>query len=210
MRKDSPLIYLSYYIPGAGGSIEPGQRLLNFCWYTNVTETDLDNIMTDVDGIRHHTQLPPGKVRAAVWEKQRSFANTIFAPPYLEVLEKIESPFLHQITDYCSPRASFAGGKVLLVGDAAALLRPHIAFSTNQAAYHTMLTEKLVKGELTTEQWDYQVTTAAYLHWRRSIWFGQFFQRPFYISIGSALAYWATAALARVRTGLNWLPQQGI
>ena len=166
--------------------------------------------MTDVNDVRHHTQLPPGKVRPEVWKKQRDAAKALFAPPYLEVLEMIDSPFLHQITDYCSPRASFVGGKVLMVGDAATLLRPHIAFSTNQSAYHTTLTEKLVKGELTTEQWDYQVTTAAYLHWKRSIWFGQYFQQPFYVSVGSALAYWATAILARVRIGLKWLPQQAI
>lgn len=166
--------------------------------------------MTDVDGVRHHTQLPPGKVRPEVWEKQRSLANKLFATPYLEVLEKVESPFLHQITDYCSPKASFAGGKVLMVGDAATLLRPHIAFSTNQAAYHTMITERLVKGEITIQQWDYQVTAAAYLHWRRSVWFGEFFQRPLYVSIGSAVAYWGTAALARIRIGLKWLPQQAV
>ncbi|ROV87826.1 hypothetical protein VMCG_10552 [Cytospora schulzeri] len=137
-----------YNIPGEGGSIEPGKRLLNFCWYTNVPATSLDEIMNDVNGTRHHTQLAPGQVRPEIWEKQKDFAKDLFAPPYLEVIEKIDSPFLHQITDYCSPRTSFAGGKVLIVGDAVTLLRPHIAFSTNQAAYHTTLTEKLVKGEL--------------------------------------------------------------
>lgn len=166
--------------------------------------------MTDASGKRHHTQLAPGQVRPEIWEKQKDFAKTLFAAPYLEIIEKIASPFLHRITDYCSPRASFAGGKVLLVGDAATQLRPHIAFSTNQAAYHTLLTEKLVKGQLNPDQWSYQATTAAYLHWRRSLWFGDFFQRPLYVSIGSALLFWATSALARVRTWLGWLPQQAI
>lgn len=209
MRFTNATIY-SYNIPGEGGSIQPGKRLLNFCWYNNVPETSLDEIMTDANGIRHHTQLAPGQVRSEIWENQKDFAKTIFAPPYLEVIEKIGSPFLHQITDYCSPQASFAGGKVLMVGDAVSLVRPHIAFSTNQAAYHTLLTEKLCKGELTIEQWEYQVSKAAYLHWRRSVWFGQFFQRPLYISIGSAFLYWATSALARVRSWLGWLPQQAI
>lgn len=166
--------------------------------------------MTDASGKLHHTQLAPGQVRPEIWEKQKDFAKTLFSNPYLEVLEKIGSPFLHLITDYCSPRASFADGKVLLVGDAATLLRPHIAFSTNQAAYHALLTEKLVQGHLTTEQWEYQVSTAAYLHWRRSLWFGEFFQRPIYVSIGSAVLFWATSAIARIRTWLGWLPQQAI
>lgn len=166
--------------------------------------------MTDVDGKRHHTKLAPGKVHPEVWEKQKVSAKTLFAPPYLEVIEMISSPFLHLITDYCSPRASFAGGKVLLVGDASTLLRPHIAFSTNQAAYHALLTERLVKGELTAEQWEYQVTTAAYLHWRRSVWFGEYFQRPLYVSIGSAVLFWATSSLAKVRIWIGWLQEQAI
>lgn len=198
----------SYNIPGEGGSVEPGKRLLNFCWYTNIPTTSLDDIMTDASGKRHHTQLGPGLVRPEIWEKQKDLARTLFAPPYLEVMEKIGSPFLHQITDYCAPRASFAGGRVLLVGDAAALLRPHIAFSTSQAAAHALLTEALVRGELSAGQWEYRVTKAAYLHWRRSLWFGEFFQKPLYVSLGSALLYWAAAALARVRTCLGWLPPQ--
>ncbi|KAI1651123.1 FAD/NAD(P)-binding domain-containing protein [Daldinia loculata] len=199
-----------YYIPGKGGSVEPGKRLLNFCWYTNVPLSSLDTIMTDINGKRHYTKLPPGQVRPEVWETQKSIAKTQFAPPYLEVIEKIGLPFLHLITDYCSPRASFMGGKVLLVGDAVTLLRPHIAYSTNQAAYHALLTEKLVTRKLTLEEWEYQVTTAAYLQWRRSAWFGEYFQRPLYISIGTAMLFWATSALAKLRIWMGWLPPQAI
>ncbi|KAI0179313.1 hypothetical protein GGR52DRAFT_299848 [Hypoxylon sp. FL1284] len=197
-----------YNMPGKAGSTKIGQRVLNFCWYTNVPRSSLDGIMTGVDGIRRHTKLPPGQVRPEAWEKQKAHARTVFAPSYLELVEKIASPFLHLITDYYSPRASFAGGRVLLVGDAATLLRPHLAFSTNQAAYHTLLTEKLVTGRLTAEEWEYQVTTAAYLHWRRSVWFGEYFQRPLYLSIWSGLLFWAASALARVRIWFGWLPKQ--
>ncbi|KAF2438767.1 hypothetical protein P171DRAFT_436680 [Karstenula rhodostoma CBS 690.94] len=140
----------------------------------------------------------------------KAYARTIFAPPYLEVLETISSPFVHLITDYCSPRACFFGGKALLVGDAFSLLRPHIAFSTNQAAYQALITESFVKGEIGPELWEYQVTKAAYLHWRRSVWFGDFFQRAFYAPLGSAVCYWVTAALARFRTWVGWLPRQSI
>jgi hypothetical protein len=166
--------------------------------------------MTGVDGRRHHTKASPGQVRPEVWEKQKAYAKTLFPPSYLEVIEKIPSPFLHLITDYCSPRASFAGGKVLLVGDASTLLRPHIAFSTNQAACHALLTEKLVTGELTAEEWEYQVTTAGYLHYRRSVWFGEYFQRPIYVSLASGVLFWGTSTLARLRTWIGWLPAQAI
>lgn len=182
--------------------------MLNFCWYTNVPQSSLNEIMTDINGRLHHTKLSSDEVQPKIWEKQKAFAKSIFAPPYFEVLEKIDSPFLHLITDYCAPRASFAGGKALTVGDASTLLRPHIAFSTNQAAYHALLTEKLVTGQLTAEEWEYQVCTAGYLHWRRSLWFGEFFQTPLYLSIRSAVLYWATSALAKVRIWMGWIPPQ--
>ncbi|TGJ79822.1 hypothetical protein E0Z10_g8945 [Xylaria hypoxylon] len=199
-----------YNIPGKSGSIEPGERTLNFCWYTNVPDASLAEIMIDIEGKLHHISLPPGKVDPTVWKKQRDYAKTIFAPAYLEMIQRIDSPFLHLITDFCSPRAAFAGGKILTVGDASTLLRPHIAFSTNQAASHVLLTEKLVKGIVTPEEWEYQVTTATHLHWRRSVWFGEYFQQPFYISIKSALAFWTAFTLAKVRIWMGWLPEQAV
>ncbi len=166
--------------------------------------------MTDVDGIRHHTSLAPGKVQPHIWAQQRTMARRLFSAPYLEIMDHIASPFVHLITDYCSPRAAFAGGKVLLVGDASALLRPHIAFSTNQAAAQAELTEQLVQAKLTIDQWEYQVTTAAYLHWKRSVWFGEFFQRPLPVALGSAVQYWCVAGLSRLRCWAGWLPEQSI
>ncbi|KAI1765119.1 hypothetical protein GGR53DRAFT_519795 [Hypoxylon sp. FL1150] len=199
-----------YNIPGKDGSTQPGKRVLSFCWYTNIAESSLDNIMTDADGKRRRTHVPPGKIRCEVWEKQKAYARTAFAFPFLEVIEKITSPFVLLVTDYYSPRASFAGGKVLLVGDAATQLRPHLAYSTNQAAYHALLTEKLVTGQLSAEDWEYQVTTASYLHWRRALWFGEYFQRPLYVSIGSALHFWASSLLAVFRVWAGWLPEQAM
>jgi hypothetical protein len=196
-----------YNIPGPKGSLETGKRLLNFCWYTNVELSSLKTIMTDVDGRYHHTKVAPGQVNPDVWVQQRAYARTVFSGPYREILDRIDSPFIHLITDYCAPRVSFAEGKCLLVGDAAALLRPHIAYSTNQAAYHTSLTERLVKGEITSAQWEYQVSVTAYLHWQRSVWYGEYFQSPIYKSISSGVYYWMLLATAKVRFWLGWLPE---
>jgi hypothetical protein len=70
------------------------------------------------------------------------------------------------------------------------------------------LTEQLVKGEISTEQWEYQVTSAAHLHWRRSVWFGEFFQRPLYVSFVSAVQYWLLSGIVKVKIWLGWLPKQ--
>lgn len=158
-----------YNIPGEGGSLETGKRVLSFCRYMNVPGSSLDNVMTDVKGVRHRTKLGPNDVNPRIWEEMRSNARTIFAPPYVEVLENNPSPFVHLRTDCCSSRAIFHGGIVLLVGDASSLLRPHIALSTNHAAYQALLTERLMKGEINPEVWEYQVTKSKYLHWRPSV-----------------------------------------
>jgi len=198
-----------YNIPGELGSIDEGFRLLNFCWYTNQDPSGLADVMTDADAIHHHTSVPAGKVRASIWARQRELAHSLFIPPYLEVIEKIASPFIHLITDYWSPQASFANGKVLLIGDASALMRPHIAFSTNQAAFQCMLVVELVKGELSSRTWDWQITRFTYLHWRRSVWFGEYFQRPLYSSLFAAVSYWAAAAVQTARYWSGTMPQAG-
>ncbi|TEY78484.1 hypothetical protein BOTCAL_0048g00100 [Botryotinia calthae] len=183
-----------YNIPGKLGSIGEGKRLLNFCWYTNEPEVRLDDVMTDREGRRHYTSISSGSVREAVWTKQKELGSSLMSTPYIEIISKIEKPFVHIISDYYSPKASFANGKVLLVGDALTLLRPHIAFSTNQAAYHCMMVEKLIKGEIDIRAWEVELTRFGYLHWRRSIWYGEYFQRPLFKSILMGLKYWFVAA----------------
>ena len=183
-----------YHIPGTKGSIKEGERVLNFCWYSNRTPESLASLTTDTDGKQHHSTVPRGKVRQEAWAEQCDRGSSLLPGPYKEVMNKITEPFLQVIMDYCSPRASFHDGKVLLVGDARTLLRPHIAFSTNQAAFDCRGVEKLVKGEITAAEWEEEVVQFSQLHWRRSIWFGEWFQRPLYTSIFSGVRYWLAAA----------------
>lgn len=95
------------------------------------------------------------------------------------------------IKDYHSPKTSFGEWRVLLVGDATTLFCPHIAFSTNQAAFECHNVLRLVKGEMTAADWEQRVVRFGYLHWRRSIWFGEWVQSPLYTSIFTGIRYWA-------------------
>ena len=196
-----------YNIPGKDGSVEPGSRFLNFCWYTNVPDGEgLADIMTDVDGVVHHTSIAPGKVRPEVWAQQREIARTVFHARYLAIIDHIASPFVHKITDYYSPDVTYMDRKVLLVGDSATLLRPHIAFSTNQAAYQCKLLERVVSGEMNLERWEWLVTRFTWVQWLRSIWYGEFFQRP-WTSIFAAVPFWAATGLEKVRYFMGTVPQ---
>ncbi len=132
---------------------------MNFIWYYNCPEDsdEFADIMTDCDGHRHVNSLPIGKMRDEVWAKQRARGQAVMPPALAELLDKTRQPFISTISDSIAPRAAFFDGKLLLVGDAFALFRPHIALSTNQAALHCLLSEKLLTGRITIAQWEDQV-----------------------------------------------------
>lgn len=184
---------LVYMIPGRHGSIQPGERYLNFLWYTNESASELETIMTDgIDGHRHHYIVPAGRVNTKVWEQRVNHARAIpFPAPFLEVISKIERPFVQLITEYCSPHASFENGRVLLIGDALSLFRPHTAFSGTQAANHALMTADYVNGKIGLAEWEEKVLRYSALHWSQSMFFGHFFQNYLAVAILYRVYHWA-------------------
>ena len=136
----------------------PGQRLLNYVWYWNCDEDsqDLEDILTDSDGNKHHNTVPIGKIREEVWAKQKDYAIKYMAPAFAELVNKTTQPFVATVREGSASRAAFYDGKVLLVGDALTAMRPHIASSTNQAAVNALLLGKVIEGDLTLAEWERQ------------------------------------------------------
>lgn len=108
--------------------------------------------MTDSDGQPHHTTMPAGKIQEKLWTQQEEHAKNVLPTPFSELVCATKLPFVQAITDVLSPQASFFDGKLLLVGDAVAGFRPHTAASTSQAAYHALLLEQNMKGEISCEE----------------------------------------------------------
>ncbi|MCJ1385997.1 hypothetical protein MMC17_009122 [Xylographa soralifera] len=150
---------LSYLIPGENGSLEPGSRLVNWVWYTNcpTDSSSFSECLTDISGHQHRNFLPLGKMRPSVWQAQLEHAASSLSAPMLEMVRKTTNPAISVIHDYASPRAVFFDGRLLLVGDALALFRPHAALSFNQAAMDCLLLEKAMKGEMDIKTWEMQV-----------------------------------------------------
>lgn len=124
---------LVYPIPGLDGSLQPGRRLINFVWYRNyLAGGDLDDLMTDSEGVRHDVSMPPGKPRAEHQEEMRATAAARLPPAMAGVVHAVERPFVQSILDIEVPRMAF--GRVCLVGDAAFAVRPHAAAGTAKAA----------------------------------------------------------------------------
>ncbi|KAL4942055.1 hypothetical protein BDV06DRAFT_193183 [Aspergillus oleicola] len=187
---------VAYIVPGLSGSLSPGTRNINFVWYFKIPPSSLPAVMTDKHGHNHRTTVPQGLLHPAVWSAQVSLGASILPPPYAEILSKIPSPFLHTIADTAPPpRASFLNDRVLLVGDALTLLRPHIGYSTSMAALEANLTERLVTGEIGLQEWEGRVLAMAYLHYYRGIRRGHDFLKSAWTwRVFSAVQYWASLA----------------
>ena len=124
---------LLYPIPALDGSVAPGRRLANFVWYRNYAAGDeLDDLMTDRDGVHRGITLPPGAARQAHLDALRAVAGAQLAPQFAEVVQRTRLPFVQVIFDIEVDQMAF--GRVCLIGDAAFALRPHAAAGTAKAA----------------------------------------------------------------------------
>lgn len=72
--------------------------------------------------------------------------------------------------------ASFFGGKLVLVGDALTLFRPHVGLSTNQGTFHALLLKTVLVGEISLAEWETTFLEYANVTLLRSIDFGAFLQ----------------------------------
>jgi 2,6-dihydroxypyridine 3-monooxygenase len=123
---------LLYPIPALDGSVVPGRRLANFVWYRNYAGDELDDLMTDRNGVRRDLTLPPGAAREAHLREVRAVAAAQLAPQFAEVVQRTKLPFVQVIFDIEVDQMAF--GRVCLIGDAAFALRPHAAAGTAKAA----------------------------------------------------------------------------
>ncbi len=166
---------LAYLIPGRTGELKAGERLLNWVWYCNYApdSPEFRDLMTDKDGHVHHYTLPVGLLKQEVLLQQHNLAKKILPPQFAEIVCHTDDPFVQAITDVISPRNSFFGGKVLLIGDALAGFRPHTAASTSQAAFDALKLEEMIRGETSLDRWEKETMEYARYMQRRGVEMGQ-------------------------------------
>lgn len=80
------------------------------------------------------------------------------AAPFAALLSATRQPFVTKVNDVLCEKAVFHDGKVVLVGDALAAFRPHLAVATEQAARHCLGLARVWEGEMTMEQWSREAT----------------------------------------------------
>ena len=114
--------------PGAGEET----RRLYFIWYRSVTPERLADLFTDASGTNHGMSMPPPLVRADVVRELKEHALDVLPAAIAHVVRGVAQPLLQAISDMETPRMVF--GRVALAGDAAFVVRPHVAGGAGKAA----------------------------------------------------------------------------
>jgi 2-polyprenyl-6-methoxyphenol hydroxylase-like FAD-dependent oxidoreductase len=127
---------LGYLVPGEHNDVRPGYRLYNWVWYRVADERLLEEIMTDRNGHPRGYAIPEGLL-ADRWVKHlHRDAENLIPLPFREVVEATTHPFAQAIRDLASDH--MVAGRVVIIGDAAAIPRPHTAASTSKAATNAL------------------------------------------------------------------------
>lgn len=123
---------LSMPNPGRGEDVRPGKRGYYVIWYRPAGPDQLRDLMTDEAGHDHGSAIPPPRIRSDVIAAMRRDAGSLLPPVIADVVARTEQPLLQAITDLDVPRMVF--GRVVLLGDAAFVARPHVAAGVTKAA----------------------------------------------------------------------------
>ncbi len=117
--------------PVDGGSGTSGRY--NCVWYRPIDPVrHLPRLLTGVDGRQYTGTIPPDRLHPDVVAQMRADAIRLLAPAFAEVMTKARQPMLQPIVDL--ETTSMTIGRIVLLGDAAFVARPHVGMGTTKAA----------------------------------------------------------------------------
>lgn len=123
---------LGYLVAGSDGSIHAPDRRYNWVWHHPLSEAELREALTDVAGQEREYSLPPGSLSKTTIARLHADARELLPPVFGNVVLKEQRPFIQGIFDYETP--TMRKGNVILLGDAAFVVRPHTAMGVSKAA----------------------------------------------------------------------------
>lgn len=138
---------LAFSIPIADRDATGGRRCM-FVWFRPADyDSTLREWCTDASGVCHGDSIPPPLIRKEVVAELKLTARTLLAPQLAQLVASVQQPILSAIYDLETPRMTF--GRVVLVGDAAFVARPHVGTSVTKAAQDACaLADELAKGAI--------------------------------------------------------------
>lgn len=119
-----------------------------FIWYRPVT--DLKDLFTDTTGKNHGISIPPPLIRKELIAEMKAHALEVLPAAIASLVQKVPQPLLQAISDMESPRITF--GRVALLGDAAFVVRPHVAGGAGKAAMDAQALADSLSSEPTVDK----------------------------------------------------------
>jgi 2-polyprenyl-6-methoxyphenol hydroxylase-like FAD-dependent oxidoreductase len=124
---------LSFSVPMPPAQPAASERRVQFVWFRPVDyEFTLPRMCTDASGRCHGVSIPPPLIRRDVLDDLHASALERLAPQLAALVTRANQPVLQPIYDLESPQLAF--GRVVLVGDAAFVARPHVGTGVTKAA----------------------------------------------------------------------------
>ena len=125
-----------------------GSRRCMFVWFRPAAfESTLREWCTDATGYCHGDSIPPPLIRKEVVAELKLTARSLLAPQLADLVACAQQPILSAIYDLETTRMIF--DRVVLVGDAAFVARPHVGTSVTKAAQDAWaLADELGKGDI--------------------------------------------------------------
>ena len=141
---------IGYPVAGKDNITATGQRRWNFVWYRPAAATELQDLLTDDDGIHHPLGIAPQRIRACHITAMLEAAQGLLAPQFAEIIARTAQPFVQPIFDMASERLAF--DRVALIGDAAFVARPHVGMGVTKAAEDAMALSDRIRAHGATAQ----------------------------------------------------------
>ncbi len=117
---------IAYPVPGPDHSTAPGRRQYNVVWYHPVRENDdLPRFLTDDQGNYYPNGIAPSLLSTRLREEMVATAQEVMAPQFAEAIRHARTHFFQPIMDIEPSQMAF--GRVVIIGDAAFAIRPHVA-----------------------------------------------------------------------------------
>lgn len=127
---------LGYLVPGIGNDMRPGHRLYNWVWYRVAGQSLLDDVLVDRNGQKRVSAIPEGMLADRWLPHLHREADALLPTPFRDVVKVTQEPFMQTIRDLASDH--MVDGRVVILGDAAAIPRPHTAASSSKAAANAL------------------------------------------------------------------------
>ena len=116
--------------------------------------------MTDCHGNIHRNTLPKGAMAPEIHRIQKARAKGLLSPAFFELVSATKEPFISTVRDCYTPSLCLLGGRLVLVGESASMIRPHAGSAIEQCATQCLLMRKALRGLISFQDWEEGVKKA--------------------------------------------------